>query len=55
MNSKYIDEMSENIIHFSDKMYLMGMTYHKNSPVKNISIKNFLKKKFFLKNINHVI
>lgn len=43
MVSKYIDEMSENIIHFSDKMYLMGMTYHKNSLMKNISIKNFQK------------
>ena len=44
MNSKYIDEMSENIIHFSDKMYLMGMTYHKNSPDEKHIYQEFSKK-----------
>ncbi len=34
MNSKYIDEMSEKYYSFFYKMYLMGMTYHKNSPMK---------------------
>ncbi|MEF2615673.1 GGDEF domain-containing protein [Faecalibacillus faecis] len=32
MNSKYIDEMSENITYFSKTMYLMAMTYPKSSP-----------------------
>ena len=41
MNSKYIDEMSENIIHFSDKMYLMGMTY---SPDEKHIYQEFSKK-----------
>lgn len=44
MNSKYIDEMSENIIHFSDKMYLMGMTYHKDSPDEKHIYQEFSKK-----------